>query len=101
LRSKSIRKYSREAGIVMALEIKYSGSEYIQSLDVCTINDKHIDCDVTEALHVDLILENGVIMDAEPSPNKRGFFYNIGDEITVKGGSFNGILIVTKVWPKK
>ena len=101
LTSRSLRKYAREAGIVTSLKIKYHGSKYIKSLDVCTIDDNHPDCDTIDALHVNLVLENGKIIAAEPSPDKRGFFYNVGDEITVKGGDLSGILIVTKVWPKK
>lgn len=101
LRSKSLRKYTRESGIVIALKIKESGTGYIKSLDVCTINDTHLDCNRIDSLHVNLVLENGKIMGAEPSPDKRGFFYSVGDEILIKGGSENGILIVTKVWPTK
>jgi hypothetical protein len=105
-------------GSVVTLEIVDPGSGYTDNESVSTYienkfdtypikrtrNQESLGPDKIDVLHVDITTDtNGSILTAVPTNTKRGFFYNIGDTVSVfKNSNKNsniGVLKITQIWP--
>lgn len=99
IRNKDLRNFVIGAGIVTKLEILDAGSGYIKNKDVCTFDQSHADCSEMSTLKIDVELINGSIKSVKPSKDFKGYFYQVGDILLVKGGDDNGFVKVLETWP--